>query len=373
MDCLKYSVYPEQADEDGCYEWMSVRAGKPSKFCADVTFKKDIIVEGCVKADCFDPPVGTGPPGPEGPPGADGGLAYHFGGRADQNNRYLKPSGDPNEPDSPLNSRTKTAIMKDAVITRIAVYTENGDATTECEITLNGVGQGPVLLTGMAPDTSVCVDIVPPIVVSCGDTLSFMGFHGGTQPDRMSAHVVTVATGGGGGGGGSCQNTLSVRLNTNLVTTGNTLPGPGTPFIPFPFQVVDSTPSPTFATFTYPNSFTVTTAGRYRVGITYATSSDAAPLPFSPLVCVAPDLSVPLGTFLFCDASLRGSVQILGTASVNRILNIYEADLPFTFETGYYVADNAGSGGTDTVTAHAPFTNFYIERLCDAQTETTLP
>lgn len=54
MDCLKYSVYPEQADADGCYEWMSIRAGKPSKFCDEVTFKKDIIVEGCVKADCLE-------------------------------------------------------------------------------------------------------------------------------------------------------------------------------------------------------------------------------------------------------------------------------------------------------------------------------
>jgi hypothetical protein len=46
MDALKYSVEVEQPDDDGCYEWMSIRAGQPSKFCADVTFTKDIIYRG---------------------------------------------------------------------------------------------------------------------------------------------------------------------------------------------------------------------------------------------------------------------------------------------------------------------------------------
>jgi hypothetical protein len=38
IDCLNHNVPVYDPDERGCYEWMSVKAGKPSKFCDDVDF-----------------------------------------------------------------------------------------------------------------------------------------------------------------------------------------------------------------------------------------------------------------------------------------------------------------------------------------------
>jgi len=51
----------QQPNADGCYEWMAIRAGKPSTFCAETTFKSDINVEGCINhSGCFNPPIGGG-------------------------------------------------------------------------------------------------------------------------------------------------------------------------------------------------------------------------------------------------------------------------------------------------------------------------
>jgi hypothetical protein len=38
IDCLNHNVPVYDPDENGCYEWMSIKAGKPSKFCDDVDF-----------------------------------------------------------------------------------------------------------------------------------------------------------------------------------------------------------------------------------------------------------------------------------------------------------------------------------------------
>ena len=59
IDCLNNSVPVYDPDEKGCYRWMSVKAGRPSKFCDDVKLEGDppiLETRGCVNA-CFDPPI----------------------------------------------------------------------------------------------------------------------------------------------------------------------------------------------------------------------------------------------------------------------------------------------------------------------------
>jgi hypothetical protein len=59
IDCLNDKVPVYDPDEGGCYEWMSVKAGKPSKFCDDVTVTGEtpvVDIEGCVTGT-FNPPL----------------------------------------------------------------------------------------------------------------------------------------------------------------------------------------------------------------------------------------------------------------------------------------------------------------------------
>jgi len=59
IDCLNDNVPVYDPDEKGCYRWMSVKAGQPSKFCSAVTLEGDptiLEVDGCINA-CFDPPI----------------------------------------------------------------------------------------------------------------------------------------------------------------------------------------------------------------------------------------------------------------------------------------------------------------------------
>jgi hypothetical protein len=44
IDCLNDAVPVYDPDEKGCYSWMSVKAGKPSKFCDGVTFNDVTVV-----------------------------------------------------------------------------------------------------------------------------------------------------------------------------------------------------------------------------------------------------------------------------------------------------------------------------------------
>jgi hypothetical protein len=72
IDCLNHNVPVYDPDEKGCYEWMSVKAGKPSKFCDDVTIEGDLIIEenatirhnGCFSPGVAPPPVAPRRPTP---------------------------------------------------------------------------------------------------------------------------------------------------------------------------------------------------------------------------------------------------------------------------------------------------------------------
>jgi hypothetical protein len=59
IDCLNDKIPVYDPDEGGCYEWMSVKAGKPSKFCDDVTVTgetPEVVIEGCIDGN-FNPPL----------------------------------------------------------------------------------------------------------------------------------------------------------------------------------------------------------------------------------------------------------------------------------------------------------------------------
>jgi hypothetical protein len=44
-----------------CYDWMAIRAGRPSRFCEEVTFGKDIVVGGTINhSGNFEPPLESG-------------------------------------------------------------------------------------------------------------------------------------------------------------------------------------------------------------------------------------------------------------------------------------------------------------------------
>ena len=45
IDCLNDNVPVYDPDDKGCYRWMSIKAGRPSKFCAPVTFEDEICTE----------------------------------------------------------------------------------------------------------------------------------------------------------------------------------------------------------------------------------------------------------------------------------------------------------------------------------------
>jgi len=79
IDCLNDNVPVYDPDEKGCYRWMSIKAGQPSKFCSDVTFEGGIdlppntiiripnpnCVDGAIEEPCFDPPLDFVGPGDE--------------------------------------------------------------------------------------------------------------------------------------------------------------------------------------------------------------------------------------------------------------------------------------------------------------------
>ena len=63
IDCLNDNVPVYDPDDKGCYRWMSIKAGRPSKFCSDVTFEKGLelppgtIIKYCNDELCFNPPL----------------------------------------------------------------------------------------------------------------------------------------------------------------------------------------------------------------------------------------------------------------------------------------------------------------------------
>ena len=63
IDCLNDNVPVYDPDDKGCYRWMSIKAGKPSKFCAKLTIEGDINVPepSCITWDpatsVFEPPL----------------------------------------------------------------------------------------------------------------------------------------------------------------------------------------------------------------------------------------------------------------------------------------------------------------------------
>jgi len=294
-------------------------------------------------------------------------LAYHFGGKGDSNNRYLKPSATPDEPDSPLNTKTKTPIMKDASINCVAVDTQDGDATTECEVVINGVGQGAFTLTGLSgPDASICVPVGPYPVV-CGDTLSFRGYVAGTQPNRMSAHIVSeIEIVPAPPAASECIHPLSLELNANRVHNTGSMAVPllfkwdtqvahGGGFSVAPLEHTSYTPAT--------GLFTINRAGQYRINLTLAGQIEVPTSPISSylLMLFSPDIATAPFPLHVCTLSVAGHDSIV-THSSHRILNIFAADLPYVFECGYQVAD---APPTETITLfNGSYTNISIDYIC---------
>lgn len=54
IDCLNHNVPVYDPDEKGCYRWMSIRAGQPSKFCAPVDFEDEICAKTLKVCDYAD-------------------------------------------------------------------------------------------------------------------------------------------------------------------------------------------------------------------------------------------------------------------------------------------------------------------------------
>ena len=64
IDCLNDNVPVYDPDDKGCYRWMSIKAGKPSKFCGGLTIDGDLNVPQpeCIRHDgtiTFEPPLST--------------------------------------------------------------------------------------------------------------------------------------------------------------------------------------------------------------------------------------------------------------------------------------------------------------------------
>jgi hypothetical protein len=84
VDCLNDNLPVYDPDENGCYRWMSIRAGKPSKFCARLTIGGDLNVPEpeCIRHDgniTFEPPLSTFLLNPDPPHGL---VSWHdFGDR----------------------------------------------------------------------------------------------------------------------------------------------------------------------------------------------------------------------------------------------------------------------------------------------------
>ena len=158
-----------------------------------------------------------------------------------------------------------------------------------------------------------------------------------------------------------CQNTLSVRLKTDITSVGNVAP-----WSSFAFEIVNATPTSGHSTFTYPNSFSILQEGKYRISLNLSTIiENTSPPPTNyTLALIHPNL---LGADIVNFVSGTPSGQDAATThSAHIILNLFAADLPYSFQSGFTVRDNPP---TETTFVLQPWTNISIERICDPQFE----